>query len=418
MKKHMIWLVAAGIGVANAILLVLFEFVGVTVTNWFWNNELHTDTKRWLVVPVAAIFGLLFTFLFKLLHTKRLVSPESDLMEEINTAPATLPAIGVILAVGAMSLLAGGSIGPEASLMAASAAIGMYSARKWRLESNKQLLVLASVGGLLIAFIGSYVLILIPLLIFIQQAQKKKQQLQLKPIAVILIAGLFSYGSILLVNSLTGESGGYGTLPSLPAFKPADFVIALVLGFVAGLLALALNWFIDIFWKFAKWVEKQKIPAISWSSGVVFGLVLGALYLWGGRTIEFSGSIGASLLASQAATFSAVALAGLIITKILATAWSKGTGYRGGLVFPTIYIGVALGLLVGQISSGIGGAGAIIGGIAGMLTAAVGSPIMAGIFLIAILPVRLWPVAGFAIIGTLAFNKVAQKIQNKTRSSK
>lgn len=414
MKKHNIWIIAVGIGLANAVLLVSFEFVGVTVTNWLWNDALGTGANRWLVLPVAVILGLMFTGLAKLLKTPRVVPPESDLMSDISSAPATLPAIGIVLAIGAMSLLAGGSVGPEASLMIASAAIGMYTARKWPVGSDKQLLVLASIGALLVAFIDSIVLVLVPLIILLQQTKKEKKKLQLKPVAVIAAASAVSYLAVYLWDYIRAEGATQGIVPPLPNFALHDFVTAAALGFVAGLLALTLNWLIGAFWNFAKQLEGQKIPGMQWVAGALFGLVLGILYLLGGQTVEFSGSIGANLLASEAAKFSALALVGLVITKILATAWSKGTGYRGGLVFPTIYIGVALGLLVGQLAPGLGGPGAIIGGISGMMAAAVGSPVIAGIFLIAVLPIKLWPVAVCAIVGTVVFGRVASRMKQSS----
>lgn len=212
------------------------------------------------------------------------------------------------------------------------------------------------------------------------------------------------------INALTGSEGGYGQVPTLPPALYHDYGVAVILGFVSAILAVSLNWAINRFWQLASWLDGRKLPAHDWLVGIVFSGVLGVLYLLGGQTIQFSGSVGSELLSHEVTQLGAVALVGLVVTKLLATAWSKGTGYRGGLVFPSIYIGIALGLLTGHLASGYGGPGAVAGGMAGMLTAGVGSPIMAAVFLIAVLPLRLWPVGVCAIIGTMLFSQLKKRL--------
>ncbi len=409
MKKN-IWLIAVVLGVVNAIVLYIFEFIGVDGTNWLWNNVLHTDEFRWLVVPVAIALGLILTAVIKLLHDKRLVSPESDLLAEMDTAPSTIRGIGVVLIIGAMCLLAGGSIGPEASLVTASAGIGAYVAKRWKFDSNRQIIIFASLGALLVAFLDSLVLGLIPILILVQQAKQQKKPIQLKPILVSIVASIVSYLTLHGIHRIVGDDGGGAIIPSLPPFQAKDFLVAALLGFVSAFLALCLTWLIKQFWHFGNWLNARKLPAHDWVVGVGFSVVLGVLYLLGGRTIQFSGSIGTGLLVHSAAQYGALALASFVLLKLLATAWSKATGYRGGLVFPSIYVGAALGLLAGEAFGSISGAGALVGGIAGMLTAGVGSPVMAAVFLIAVLPVAFWPVGVCAIIGTMLFGRITKRV--------
>jgi H+/Cl- antiporter ClcA len=139
-------------------------------------------------------------------------------------------------------------------------------------------------------------------------------------------------------------------------------------------------------------------------SAGLFGLVLGGLYLAAGQSIEFSGNTGSALLVEHTPHYTAAALFGLIIAKLLASTWSKSTGYRGGLVFPSIYIGVALGLLLGSLLHGWGGAGAQVGGVAGMLSAVTGSVVVSAVFVLAVVPVALMPIAIIAIIGSAGCN--------------
>lgn len=406
MKKGTIWLAAAALGIVNAIILYVFELVGVNFTYWFWTDLLPTnDTRyRWFLVPiVAVVLSILLSGLIKLLGQKRVVNVDDDLMADMQDpdAPSTLKALGIILAIGALSLIAGASLGPEASLVAASITTALWMVNKVKLTPAREVAVLASIGALLVAFLGSIIMMLVPLLFLIQ-----KKQFKLKPALIIMLASAASYATILLLDS---HSPGYGSQPSLPSVQPHDFLVALIVGFVTSLIALALTWFIKQFAVVTSFVDK-KLPW--YISGAIFGLILGILYLAGGPTVEFSGDIGSHLLAANAASLGALALASVVLVKLMATSWSKAAGYRGGLVFPSIYMGVALGLFVGALLPQYAGAGAMIGGIAGILSAGIGSPIIAALFVLAILPLH----AGFvlvalcAIIGTIVFDQIKKRV--------
>lgn len=405
-----IWPVAVFIGLIDAAILFLFEFVGVDFTYWLWTDLLGTDNHRWRVLPAAWLLGIAFTFTIRLFKGDRLVSPDTDLMAEMNSAPSTVPAIGAVLAIGAMSLIAGASLGPEASLMTVSAAIGAYSARKWKLGNAKSLLILASIGALLVAFIDSLALVLVPLLIFFKGQKQQKQKVKPMPIFVILMTGIVSFLITKVINVAVGETGGQSAVPLAPHFSFRDFLIAIVIGFFAGAAGLCMNWLVKKAWALSKTIELNKKLSNDYFVSLMFSTVLGALYLIGGPTIQFSGSIGSGLLVEQSAGLGVAVLATMFFSKVLATAWSKGTGYRGGLVFPSIYIGIALGLLAGELFAGLAGAGAVIGGISGMMAAAVGSPVIAAVFLFAVLPWKLWPVAVCAVIGTFIFTRLQKSL--------
>lgn len=416
MKQSRIWLVTIAISVVNAALLYVFEFIGIDGTAWLWNDFLHTDDSayRWILVPVVAIlFSIGLSIAIRALGEKRIPTENSDLLGEVNhpAGPATMKALWITLVIGGISLLAGASLGPEAPLMTSSIIIGFWAAKTSKLNAVKELLVLASLGALLVAFLGSLIMAIVPLLLLWQ-----KKQFKVKPIVTVLLASIVSYGVILLLDH---EDPGYGSAPIVPTIAGHDFWVAAIVGFITSGIALLLNGCIAWFSKATTWLD----TSMPWyvSSGL-FGLVLGGLYLVGGQTVEFSGSIGSSLLIQQAAEFGALALLILLVSKLLATSWSKASGYRGGLVFPSIYMGVALGLIVGALFPELGGTGALIGGIAGVISAVIGSPVMAAVFILGALPMHdiipLFPVALCAIAGTVIFNRLKFLFLKKARYAK
>ncbi len=408
----MIWLAALIIGIVDAVVLYLFELVGIEGTVWLWDDVLGTDDQRWRVFPVAIVLGLLLTAVYKLVKVKRVKETSGDLLEELQDPPSSLASIGAVLLIGAVSLLAGASLGPEAALMAFSAGFGAFIAARMKNGSDKQLLVLASVGALLVAFVHSILLVLIPLLLLWQSSWRSGNKLPIRSVAVILLAGAAAFGTIYGIRLLTGEPG-VGLIPALPELVPHDFAIAILLGFVSGLLALALNALVRLFSQTSLAVVNAGFKGVEWIFGALAGLALGFLYYAGSPVVQFSGKIGTELLIDNFAQFTAVTLIGFILIKLMATAWSAGTGYKGGLVFPSVFIGVAMGLLFTNVFPELGGSGAVIGAISGMLTAVIGSPVMAAVFLVAALPISLWPLAACAIAGTLIFSFLVKRIAKK-----
>lgn len=405
MRRSFFWLAVVCIGALNAGMLHVFEFVGVAGANWLWNDAIPTDEYRWIVVPLAVMLGLVLTACFHMVKQKRVVPVDVQLMDEIAEAPRTLKSIGAVLLIGAVSLLAGASLGPEASLVAFSAGLGTYIARQRQLKPLKQVLILASVGALLVAFVHSLVMVVIPLLLLLQQSKKEQTKTTISAVLTILIAGIVSYGTSLAITHATGHAST-ALIPPLPHASAIDFAIALGVGFISALFAISLKYLLRAFSALSQWFMGLSMAGKEWYFGATAGFVLGALYFIGGRPVELSGSVGSQLLLENASTYGFGALLLMMIVKIIATAWSNATGYRGGLVFPSIFVGVAFGLLVGVLFPEYSGVGAIVGGVSGIIAATLGSPVLGAVFILAALPFELWPVALCAVAGTMIFTRL------------
>src|SRR6185437_1996241 len=116
-------------------------------TQYIWDDLFHSNVERWRVIPLAVIFGLALSGLFVLLKQQRLVPPKINSVEaEASVERPTLKGLGIITVIGIASLLAGASLGPEASLVALTGGIGMWFAYKSGNDKTAKLLELASVG--------------------------------------------------------------------------------------------------------------------------------------------------------------------------------------------------------------------------------------------------------------------------------
>ena len=123
-------LVALAIGVVDAVVFVGFEWVVNHGTDWLWNDVAGSDDVRWRVVPLALVLSIAFSALVRWVGQRRFVEPHLDPLHSSDGPPPTVAGLATILLVGAASLLAGASLGPEAALVGLSAGLGGWAAAR------------------------------------------------------------------------------------------------------------------------------------------------------------------------------------------------------------------------------------------------------------------------------------------------
>lgn len=398
--------IAILIGIINGALFVIFELLVKQGTNLIWNDIFHTNTLRFLVIPLAIVLSIVYSVVVRSLKENRL-RKNTPLSEELNSKIIGTPrAILTTLIVGLTSLLSGASLGPEAPLFSGSAQTGAWVSKLTNEnEKTTKVLVLSSVGALLVAFFGSLGLVLFPLLLLL-----KEKKLTLKNGAIVVLAGLFAFGTLFL---LKGNTQGFGTVPvEFTTYVSYDFITAFVFAFIGVFLGVALYLFIDKIYLINKQYEKK----IHWVvKAGIYGLILGVLYFLGGQIIQFSGSEGIQMLFESKATLTTTMLIVIVLSKFLATAWSGGSGYRGGLVFPSIFMGVALAFLVVHLFPFFQGMQGPVIGMWGGFISGVMSPAMGFILLLALLPPTLYPIVIVAFLGAFLGKKIlTQRTKKKS----
>ena len=225
----------------------------------------------------------------------------------------------------------------------------------------------------------------------------------------IALAGLAAWGTLWLVR---GDDHGYGGIPSA-AVHARDYAAAFLLGAVALAVGVLLRWFVA---RLAVLTGRIHDRAPWWLAGAIFGAVLGALYLVGGRSVQFSGSEGAKLLLSGELHYGTWALAGIVLVKLLATSWSLAAGYRGGLVFPAVFAGVAVSLFEVGALPDLAGPGVLLGSVAGLLVEMT-SPALGVVMLLALLPAKLLPLGLAGAAGAMAGRYAVARLRRLSRSS-
>ncbi|MGW0791997.1 chloride channel protein [Streptomyces sp. NPDC002911] len=303
-------------------------------------------TPPWWPVPLLALAGLLTGLTVRHLPGKGGHNPAEGMSHAGPPAAVELP--GIALAALA-SLGLGAVLGPEAPLIALGGGLAVYAVRlvKPGIEPSAGAMVAAAGSFAAVsALLGS------PLLgaFLLMEASGLAGMM----LGLVLVPGLLASGIGSLIFIGLGSWTGLGTysltLPHVPhAPQPtlAEFGWAIALGAAAALagtgirrLSLALQ----------ERVGQRQVTAT-----VVMGLAVGVLALLyaesTGRNaseVLYSGQNALGGLLAEDATYAAGTLIVLIICKALAYSASLST-FRGGPIFPSMFLGAAGGLALSHL---------------------------------------------------------------------
>jgi H+/Cl- antiporter ClcA len=101
----------------------------------------------------------------------------------------------------------------------------------------------------------------------------------------------------------------------------------------------------------------------------VGGVLLGVLGVIGGTVTLFKGLDEMKELATNAADYTAAGLALVVLVKLAALVIAGTCGFRGGRIFPAVFVGVAVGLCASALVPAIPAALAVSCGVLGIVLA-------------------------------------------------
>jgi H+/Cl- antiporter ClcA len=314
----------------------------------------------WWPLPPLALAGLLVGLTIRSLPGRGGHSPADGLVATGAPSPAELP--GVVLAALA-SLSLGVVLGPEAPLIALGGGLAALAVRLARRPAPPQVTSVVAAAG---SFAAISTLLGSPLLgaFLLMEASG----LGGPTLGLVLVPGLVAAGLGSLIFVGLGNLTGLGTfslsLPDLPPFTQPNlpsFLWALAIGLLAAVLGTAIR---RLALLLRPHVERRLLLATP-----LVGLAVGALAMVYAEAsghsfsdVLFSGQDAMGPLISQSAGYSVGALLLLVACKGLAYGASM-SGFRGGPVFPAMFLGAAGGIalshlpglpLVAGVAMGIG----------------------------------------------------------------
>ena len=346
-------------------LLVLAAVVGVVASGVAWGflqlvfhmqgwvfDDLpeafgYGSAPLWWSLPVLAIAGVIVAFAIARLPGQGGHIP-ADGLNPSPTEPIELP--GVIVA-GAATIGLGLVLGPEAPLIAIGGGLGFLAIRLVRPDApaEAQQILAASATFAAVAFLfGSPI---IAALILIEASGLGGSKLPM-----ILVPGLLAsaIGSLVWIGlgSWTGLSKAAISIPvlHLPAFARPDIAD---FGWTI-LLAVAIAVVTFIIFRIARVTHRLAAPhpflVLPAAGLAVAGLAIGFSQAADKSVTDalFSGETELAPLVGHPGAWSLSALALLLAFKGLAYALSLGS-FRGGPVFPALFLGAAGGMMAAQL---------------------------------------------------------------------
>jgi H+/Cl- antiporter ClcA len=301
------------------------------------------STPWWWPLPLLALSGLLVALSISRLPGTSGHSPALGFQAGGGaTAPADIP--GIVLAAFA-TLALGAVLGPEAPLIALGSGLGAFAILRIQKGAPPNAVLLMATAG---SFAAVSTLLGNPLVgafLLLEAAGIAGAML-----GVVLLPGLLAAGVGSLIftglNSLTGLGTFSLQIPNLPGFTTPTVALigwAVVFGLVCPLIAWVIY---SIARSLRPLVHARRIPV-----SIVLGLLVAgcaiafdALTDQGIDQVLFSGQSALPGLVSNPGAWTAGALALVILFKGIAYALSL-SAFRGGPVFPSMFIGGALGVL-------------------------------------------------------------------------
>jgi chloride channel protein, CIC family len=315
-------------------------FVGVIKFGGKWYSVSHPGWfgGHWWWVAVAAAAGVAVGLVRRL---TRLPWKTPGLVEDLQTEHVDAGLVPGIAAVSAVSLIGGASLGPEKALGSMGGGAGSWIAQRRGLKTeDAQVNTLAGFAG---AYGGLFSSTVIVVMLILEVARPGGRRFA-KALAAQIVASSVSFGIYFAIAGAV-FLGDY----KVPQYRFEDWQLlaGIPLGLFAAVVVMLLAGFMLAA---ARLFGRLKVPDIAKSvlGGVIFGVVGVALPL-----TMFSGSDQLKTVLSGAGTLGLGLLAATLIAKMLTFAVSQGSGFVGGPIFPSLFIGGTAGVIVHQVIPGV-----------------------------------------------------------------
>ncbi len=325
---------AAALGVFGAFAALVFMGVVKVGGKWYVDSNPGWFGGHWWWVAVTVAAGVVVGLLRRLMRLpEQIPNLIADLTDE-HVDPGLVPGI---VAVSAVSLIGGASLGPEKALGSIGGGAGSWIARRRGLsEDDSKVNTLSGFNG---AYGGLFSSTVIVVMLILEVARPGGQRFT-KTLVGGIVASSISFGIYFAISGAV----------FLDAYKVPQYTFKdwqLLAGAGLGLFGAIVVTLLAMFIKGATVLfGRLKVPAIAKSTlgGLVFGIVGVALPL-----TMFTGDAQLKTVLSDAGTLGVGVLIATLIAKMLTFAVSQESGFVGGPIFPSLFIGGTAGVLVHQV---------------------------------------------------------------------
>jgi CIC family chloride channel protein len=350
---------AALIGFTTGLAAVGFKWMVHVVKDYAFGAVLGTtaegvgglEVNAWLVLLVPTLGGLVTGILVQWIATEAEGHGTDAVIHSFHNLKGLVRkrVIAIKAITSAITIGSGGSAGQEGPVAQVGAGLGSALANTFKLtDRDRRIFLLAGSSGGIGAMFCS------PLggALFMPEVLYRKPEFEGDSIIPCIISSIFAFATFTSISGQHTVIPIDSTLAKSLNFEPRQLLAYMALAMACTAVGfLHVKVFYGVHRAFAKLgaVPKFARPAIG---GLLLGLTALLLAPFAGENGVLFGGYGLLVSSIQGSVPVAI-LAALVLTKILATAFSISSGGSGGVFAPSLAIGALLGAAVGEAADSL-----------------------------------------------------------------
>ncbi len=324
---------AVAIGIASSLILIVVMKIASVLQNLLWQRLPGTlgiaqDSPLW-IIGVLTLTGIAVGLVIRFSQGHAGPDPACKPLIGAPVPPSALPGLIVALILG----LAGGvSLGPEHPIMTVNIALAVAIGARLLPRVNRMEWTILASAGTIGALFGTPVA---AALIFSQTLNGSSEV----PLWDRLFAPLMAAAAGALTTGLFFHPHFSLPIAHYGQMEMTDILSGAIVAAIAIAAGMVAVWCLP---RLHAMMHQMKNPVLVLGIG---GFILGILGVIGGPVSLFKGlDEMQQMVANQAFSTSDYFL--LAVIKLAALVVAAASGFRGGRIFPAVFVGVALGLML------------------------------------------------------------------------
>ncbi|HAY9297038.1 TPA: ion channel protein [Shigella sonnei] len=324
---------AVAIGIASSLILIVVMKIASVLQNLLWQRLPGTlgiaqDSPIW-IIGVLTLTGIAVGLVIRFSQGHAGPDPACEPLIGAPVPPSALPGLIVALILG----LAGGvSLGPEHPIMTVNIALAVAIGARLLPRVNRMEWTILASAGTIGALFGTPVA---AALIFSQTLNGSSEV----PLWDRLFAPLMAAAAGALTTGLFFHPHFSLPIAHYGQMEMTDILSGAIVAAIAIAAGMVAVWCLP---RLHAMMNQMKNPVLVLGIG---GFILGILGVIGGPVSLFKGlDEMQQMVANQAFSTSDYFL--LAVIKLAALVVAAASGFRGGRIFPAVFVGVALGLML------------------------------------------------------------------------
>lgn len=321
------------IGIASSLVLIVAMKIAAILQSILWSDlpahvGIAADSPLW-IIAILTLTGITVGLVVRFSPGHGGPDPAT---ESLIGAPIATNALPGLLAALILGLAGGVSLGPEHPIMVVNIALAVaLGSRLFPRVSSLDWTILAA-SGTIGALFGTPVA---AALIFSQTLNSSSDV----PLWDRLFAPLLAAAAGALTTGIFFHPNFTLPIPHYPHLRIVDIISGAIVTLIAIAVGMVAVWCLP---RLHALIHRLKNPVLMLGIG---GFLLGILGVIGGHITLFKGLDEMQQLASSQ-TLGAGDFLLIAVVKLAALVLASACGFRGGRIFPAVFVGVSLGLML------------------------------------------------------------------------